>query len=478
MPIFQYDPQEGSHWGYMPLSFFAPHHFYASTGDVVGQADEFREMVKALHAAGIEVILDVVYNHTCEGDENGPTYCYKGIDNTTYYMISNDPVHHYANFSGTGNTLNCANRYVRRLMLDSMRFWVKEMHVDGFRFDLASIYSRNEDGSVNFEDPPIFGAIFADPDLARMRLIAEPWDILAFQLGKSFPGLTWFQWNGRFRDDVRRSIKGDPGMVPVMMQRMYGSDDLFPDDRMHAYHPYQSINYIASHDGFTLYDLVAYNQKRNWPNGHDNEDGMNDNFSWNCGWEGDADVPPAVATLRRRQIKNFCCVLFLSNGTPMFRAGDEFLKTQYGNNNPYNQDNNITWLDWNGLQKNRDIFRFFERMIGFRKAHPSLSRSRFWREDVRWYGTTGPVDYSHDSYAFAFCLLGASQDDDDLYVMVNSHWRAASFEIQEGSANQWKRVVDTWEASPCDFLDSPEPVRLSCYRVHPRSIVVLIRERK
>ena len=234
MPIFQYDPQEGSCWGYMPLSFFAPHHLYASDGDIGGQADEFREMVKALHQADIEVILDVVYNHTCEGDETGPTYGYKGIDNSTYYMMSADPAHPYANFSGTGNTLNCSNRYVRRLILDSMRYWAKEMHVDGFRFDLASIYSRNEDGSINFNDPPIFGAIFADPDLASVRLIAEPWDTGTFQLGQSFPGLTWFQWNGRFRDEIPQFLRGDPGMVPALMRRMYGSDDLFPDHRLHA----------------------------------------------------------------------------------------------------------------------------------------------------------------------------------------------------------------------------------------------------
>jgi len=476
MPIFQYDPREGSCWGYMPLSFFAPHHLYASNGDIGGQADEFREMVKALHQADIEVILDVVYNHTCEGDETGPTYGYKGIDNSTYYMMSTDPAHPYANFSGTGNTLNCSNRYVRRLILDSMRYWAKEMHVDGFRFDLASIYSRNEDGSINFNDPPIFGAIFADPDLASVRLIAEPWDTGTFQLGQSFPGLTWFQWNGRFRDEIPQFLRGDPGMVPALMRRMYGSDDLFPDHRLHAYHPYQSINYITSHDGFTLYDLVSYNQKRNWANGHDNQDGVNESFSWNCGWEGDEGAPPAVLAFRKRQIKNFCCLLFLSNGTPMFRAGDEFLNTQHGNNNPYNQDNETTWLDWEKLRENQEVFRFFQRMIAFRKAHPSLSRSRFWRDDVRWHGTSASVDLSHDSHTLAFCLLGQSQEDDDLYVMINSYWGALSFEIQEGTAGQWKRAVDTGTASPFDFLDSAEPLTSIQCRLEPQSVVVLIRE--
>jgi isoamylase len=476
MPIFQYDPQEGSCWGYMPLSFFAPHHAYASSKNLCKPHDEFRDMVKALHQAGIEVILDVVYNHTCEGDETGPVYSYKGIDNSTYYMISSDPYHPYANFAGTGNTLNCANRHVRRVILDSMRYWAKEMHVDGFRFDLASIYSRNPDGSINFDDPPIFGAISADPELSRLRLIAEPWDAAGgFQLGHSFPGLTWLQWNGRFRDDLRRFVRGDSGMVTTLMQRLYGSDDLFPDDRMNAYHPYQSVNYITAHDGFTMYDLVSYNQKRNWANGENNRDGMDENFSWNCGWEGDALVPSAVVSLRKRQIKNFCCLLLLANGTPMLRAGDEFMNSQGGNNNPYNQDNRTNWLDWEKLDENQDLLRFFQRMIAFRKSHPALSRSRFWRDDVHWYGPGGMVDMSSDSHTLAFCLHGHSQGDDDLYVMINGYWQGIYFAIQEGTVDQWKRVVDTAAAGPLDFADPPESLSSLDYLLGPRSVVVLIR---
>jgi glycogen operon protein len=476
MPIFQYDPQEGSCWGYMPLGFFAPHHAYASSKDLCRQHDEFREMVKALHQAGIEVLLDVVYNHTCEGNERGPIYSYKGIDNSTYYMISSDPYHPYADFAGTGNTLNCPNRYVRRVILDSMRYWAKEMHVDGFRFDLASIYSRNPDGSINFDDPPIFGAISTDPEISRLRLIAEPWDAAGgFQLGRSFPGLTWLQWNGRFRDDLRRFVRGDSGMVTALMQRLYGSDDLFPGDRMNAYHPYQSINYITCHDGFTMNDLVSYNQKRNWANGENNRDGMDENFSWNCGWEGDALVPSSVVSLRKRQMKNFCCLLLIANGTPMLRAGDEFMNSQGGNNNPYNQDNRTNWLDWEMLNKNQDLFRFFQRMIAFRKSHPALSRSRFWREDVHWYGPGRMVDMSPDSHTLAFCLHGRSQGDDDLYVMINGYWHGINFVIQEGAVDQWKRVVDTAADGPLDFADSPESLNSLDYLVGPRSVVVLIR---
>ncbi len=372
MPVFQFDPQEGNYWGYMPLNFFAPHHDYSNEPTACRQHDDFREMVKQLHEAGIEVILDVVYNHTSEGDEHGPTYSFKGIDNSTYYLLTGDQQRPYRNDSGTGNTLHTANRAVRQLIVDSLRYWVKEMHVDGFRFDLASVFTRNADGSINLEDPPIFGQISADPDLANIRLIAEPWDAGgAYQLGSRFPGQLWMQWNGRYRDTLRRFVRGDAGMIPDLMTRLYGSDDLFPDERLHACRPWQSVNYVASHDGFTLYDLVSYNNKRNWANGHDNTDGEADD-SWNCGWEGVAGAPEEVTRLRHQQVKNFICLLMLSNGTPMFRMGDEFLQTQQGNNNPYNQDNETTWLDWRKLETHRDIFRFFQCMIAFRKAHRSI----------------------------------------------------------------------------------------------------------
>jgi len=478
MPVFQFDPQEGNYWGYMPLSFFAPHQEFSSRPEQCDQHHEFRAMVKALHDADIEVILDVVYNHTTEGDQHGPIYSYKGIDNSTYYLMSNSPDNPYENFSGTGNTLHCSNGYVRKMIVDSLRYWAKEMHVDGFRFDLASVFARNDDGSLNLTDPPIFGDILSDPELADIRLIAEPWDAGgAYQLGQSFPATRWCQWNGRFRDDIRRVVRGDGGLVPALMQRLYGSDDLFPDDRVHTFHPYQSINYVTAHDGFTLYDLVSYDGKHNEANGHGNTDGPEENYSWNCGWEGDNAVPAAVLELRRRQAKNFCCLLMLANGTPMFRAGDEFLHTQSGNNNPYNQDNSTSWLDWDQLRVNHDVFRFFRSMIRFRKAHPSLGRSRFWRDDVRWYGTGPSVDMGPDSRTLAIYLCGTSQQDVDLYLMINTSNRDETFQIQEGRPGEWKQAFDTGLTSPADFHEAADApiVGSSSYVVRSRSVVGLVR---
>ncbi len=478
MPIFQRDPQEGDYWGYMPLNFFAPHAQYASSHRADLQHIEFKNMVKAFHEADIGVVLDVVYNHTCEGDHRGPIYSFKGFDSAGYYMLSSDPANPYANYSGTGNTLNFGQAHVRKMVIDSLRYWKRGMHVDGFRFDLASVFSRNADGSLNWGEAPIFSEIAADPELGRVRLIAEPWDTAAYQLGRGFPGLTWLQWNGRFRDDVRRFVKGDTGMVPEVMRRIYGSDDLFPDSRADAYHAYQSVNYVTSHDGFTLYDLVSYDRKHNWRNGNNNQDGTDANYSWNCGQEGDEALPPPLRALRRKQVKNLCCLLFLSNGTPMFRAGDEFLNTQFGNNNPYNQDSEIGWLDWSQLRSNKDIFQFFKKMIAFRKNHPSLSRSRFWREDVSWYGVGPAVDLSHDSHSLAFCLHGASQGDDDIYAMINGYWEELEFNVQEGTAQEWKRIVDTALPSPDDFLDDGIPLERTKYLLAPRSIVVLCRPKK
>ena len=477
MPVFQRDPQEGDYWGYMPLNFFAPNAQYASARDDDEQHIEFKNMVKAFHEADLAVVLDVVYNHTSEGDHKGPIYSYKGFDVAGYYMLTGDPASPYANYSGTGNTLNFGQAHVRQMVMDSLRYWKQEMHVDGFRFDLASVFSRNTDGSLNWVDAPIFSQIAADPELGKLRLIAEPWDTGAYQLGRSFPGITWLQWNGRFRDDLRRFVKGDAGMVPDLMRRIYGSDDFFPDSRADAYHAYQSVNYVNSHDGFTLYDLVAYNQKRNWANGLNNQDGTDDNYSWNCGHEGDDGVSAEVMALRRQQVKNFCCLLMLSNGTPMFRAGDEFLNTQFGNNNPYNQDNPTGWLDWSQLRANQDMFRFFKSMIAFRNNHPSISRSRFWREDVAWYGSGAMADLSHDSRSLAFCLHGASQDDDDLYVMVNAYWEKLEFEVQEGTAQEWWRIVDTAVPSPGDFSGGGVALGSASYVVAPRSVVVLVREK-
>ncbi|TWU50551.1 Glycogen debranching enzyme [Rubripirellula tenax] len=480
MPVFQFDPDDGNYWGYMPLALFAPHHDYASDKHGCKQRDEFRTMVRQLHAAGIEVLLDVVYNHTCEGDHAGPVYSFKGIDNSTYYVASQDSQRPYANFSGTGNTLHTANRSVRRLIVDSMRYWVQEMHVDGFRFDLASIFTRGSDGAINTDDPPIVGQIGAEDDLADIRLIAEPWDASgAFQLGRGFPGMRWMQWNASFRDCVQCFVRGDAGMIGELMTRLYGSCDLFPDERFYAYRPFQSVNYVSSHDGLTMADLMSFTGKNNWANGHDNTDGPSD-ASCNCGWEGIEEVPAEVIQRRKQRVKNFFALLMLAAGTPMFRMGDEFMNTQSGNSNPYNQDNETSWLDWSQAKTNADVLRFVRMMIAFRQQHPSIGRSRFWRDDVVWYGTDHLVDLSPTSTRLAYCLHGVSQGDQDLYVMINNANAPARFGIQEGTIGDWTRIVDTSQQSPNDILDesSGHLVPDVFYEVAASSIVVLIRNLK
>lgn len=470
LPVHQFDPQEGNYWGYMTLNFFAPHRDYAE-GD---QVDEFRQLVKAMHEANIEVWLDVVYNHTSEGDQGGPTYSYRGIDNRSYYLLQSDR-HYYVNDTGTGNTMRCANPGPRGIILGSLIHWTQHMHVDGFRFDLASILTRNDDGSVNTLDPAVVAEISTMARYNDIKLVAEAWDIGSYQLGRTFPGQTWLQWNGKFRDDVRGFVKGEQGLVPAMMRRLYGSDDLFPDSLYDACRPYQSVNFITAHDGFCLYDLTAYNEKHNEINGHANTDGSDNNYSWNCGWEGDEEVPPEIMAMRRCQVKNFFTLLMLSNGTPMFCAGDEFLNTQHGNNNPYNQDNEITWLNWDLLEENRDIFRFFQKMIAFRTSHPTIMRSRFWRDDVRWYGVQGSPDQAGYSHTLAYFLRGASVRDDDLYVMINAYWEDLEFRIAEKSPRGWWRVVDTGLDSPNDIVSPGEEIEIIAprYSVSARSIVVL-----
>jgi isoamylase len=468
MPVQQFDPVEGNYWGYMPLSFFAPHVGY-SRGRGEDVVNEFKSMVKALHEAGIEVILDVVYNHTTELDESGPTYSFRGIDNSTYYLLEDDRSQ-YRNDCGTGNVLHCGNRYVRTMILDSLRFWVREMHVDGFRFDLASIFTRDNEGRINLNDPPIISEISSDPDFAGIRLIAEAWDLASYQLGRSFPGITWLQWNGKFRDDIRAFLRGDDDKVNALVCRLYGSDDLFPDQLIYAYHAYQSVNFVASHDGFTLYDLVSYNTKHNEANGENNADGPENNVSWNCGWEGDAGASYEVIALRKRQIKNYCCVLLLANGTPMLSAGDEFMRTQRGNNNPYNQDNETSWIDWTLRDKNPDIFRFFQRMIAFRKSHPSLCRSRFWRDDVSWHAS--------GARRIDFYLRGESQEDADMYVMINAGGEDESVSVPQQHTGPWIRVVDTSLPSPDDIVEEGGGISVNAarYLVRARSVVVLMRE--
>jgi glycogen operon protein len=476
MPIFQFDPQEGNFWGYSPISFFAAHHAYQVLDGESTELVELRELIHALHEAGIEVVLDVVYNHTGEVGADGPTYSFRGIDNSTYYLLEEDRSQ-YRNDSGCGNVLHTANRAVRTQVLDSLRYWASSIGVDGFRFDLASLFTRTEDGRIDLEQAPIISEISSHPALSDTRLIGEAWDMSAYQLGRSFPGVSWLQWNGRFRDEVRAFVRGDPGYVPALIRRLYGSDDLFPDSLMDAYHPYQSVNFVTCHDGFTLYDVVAYDRKHNEANGEGNRDGNDLNFSWNCGWEGDAGAPDEVLALRGRQARNLFCLLMLANGTPMFRAGDEFLQTQGGNNNAYNQDNRTSWIDWTRRNLNRDFFRFAKSMIAFRKAHPSIARSRYWREDVTWHGVGPEPDLRPESHSLAYHLRGSSEGDTDLYVMINAWWEDLEFEIQaEGS---WLRVVDTSLASPDEIADAGKemPVGSERYSVRARSVVVLLQAR-
>ena len=462
MPVHQFDPQEGNYWGYMTLNFFAPHAGYASDGTAEGAIAEFRSMVEALHKAGIEVFLDVVYNHTAEMGVDGPTYCFRGIDNSSYYALDPQDMSRYVNYSACGNDLRAAHPVVRRLVVDSLSHWAREMGVDGFRFDLASVFARNDDGSLNLDDPPIIVEISRDPDLADVRLIAEPWQGQfgsGYLMGRAFPGRSWRQWNDHFRDAARSFVKGDAGLVAAIMTRLYGSTDLFPDDKIDALRPYQSINYVDCHDGFNLCDLVSFT-----------DDGQR---SWDCGEAGLDGTSSEVAALRRRQVKNFCCLLMLSNGTPMFVAGDEFMNTQQGNSNPWNQDNEVTWLDWSLADANRDILRFFRMMIAVRKAHRSIGRSTGWGTDVAWHGTGAMPDPAPASRSLAFHLRDPTPQKADLYVMINAFWQNLTFEIQ--APGPWRRVVDTALPSPADIAApaAEPPVADNRYTVAGRSVVVL-----
>jgi glycogen operon protein len=463
LPVHQFDPQEGNYWGYMTLGFFAPHAGYAQDGTAESAIAGFRSMVAELHKAGIEVFLDVVYNHTTEMGVGGPVYSFRGIDNSSYYALDPQDLGTYANYSACGNDLRTAHPVVRRLVVDSLRYWAREMGVDGFRFDLASIFARDDDGSLNLEDPPIISEITGDPDLAGVRLIAEPWQGQpggGYLMGRAFPGRSWRQWNDHFRDTARGFVKGDEGLVPALMTRLYGSTDLFPDDKSDAFRPYQSVNFIDCHDGLNLCDLASFTNDAQ--------------HSWDCGHSGLAGTPPEVAALRRRQVKNFCSLLLLSNGTPMFVAGDEFMHSQNGNDNPWNQDNETTWLDWSLVETNSDMLRFFRMMIAFRKAHPSIGRSTGWASEVSWHGVGAAPDLTSSSHTLAFHLRGGAVGDADLYVMINAYWQDLTFEIQ--APGPWRRIVDTALPSPSDILDASAapPVSGSRYDVSPRSVVILL----
>ena len=466
-------------WGYNTIGFFAPKASYASRNRDSDPVREFKEMVKALHKAGIEVILDIVFNHTGEGDERGTTYSFRGLDNSIYYII--DPVTGmYHNYSGCGNTVNCNHPNVRDLILECLHYWVTEMHVDGFRFDLAAILGRGRDGSV-LADPPLIERIAHDPILANTKLIAEAWDAAGlYQVGR-FPAWgRWAEWNGHFRDDVRRFLRGEDGLVSALATRLSGSADLYQGS---GRAPYHSINFITSHDGFTLRDLVSYNEKHNWENGEENRDGSDANFSWNCGEEGPSD-DPEINALRRRQMKNHAALLLLSHGVPMILAGDEFGRTQGGNNNAYCHDNPISWINWQPTRESQDLLRFFKRLIEFRKQHPNLRRSSFDyhpgenHPHIRWHGIqANQPDWSEHSRSLALELYG-NPADRDIYIIVNAYHGPLTFQLPRLLfRQQWLRVLDTAFDAPRDIVEPgreerrPDPSR---YSAAPRSVVVLI----
>jgi isoamylase len=465
-----------NYWGYQPVSFFAPKASYSRDGGPGESVRAFKEMVKALHEAGIEVILDIVFNHTAEGDERGATFSWRGLDNPTYYLL--DPEGRYLNYSGCGNTLNCNHPVVRFMILAALRYWVTEMHVDGFRFDLASILGRGRDGEV-LPNPPILEAIAADPVMAHVKLIAEAWDAAGlYQVGR-FPSWgRWAEWNGRFRDEVRRCVKGDPGMSGLLATRLAGSSDLY---RSSHRAPFHSINLVTSHDGFTLRDLVSYNEKHNEENGEGNADGQNDNLSWNCGAEGPSS-DPEVNALRARQTRNFLTLLLLAQGVPMILAGDEMGRTQGGNNNAYCQDDETSWLDWSLLETNAELFRFTARLVRFRRSHPSLRRRAFFEDEpgpaVAWHGVRlGEPDWTGESRTLGMHLLG-SNGDDPIFLFVNAHWERNPFELpRPGPGRRWRRFVDTTLAPPEDAAEPGAEAGLPSGRTYvagPRSVVVLV----
>ncbi len=477
------DPRSGkplrNFWGYNSIAFAAVKASYASNGAEHGQVHEFREMVRALHTCGIEVVLDVVFNHTGEGDYRGRTSSFRGLDNRLYYMLT--PGGQYLNFSGCGNTVNCNHPVVRQLLINCLRFWVADMHVDGLRFDLASVMGRDYQGNVLVE-PPVVELISEDSVLADTKLIAEPWDAVGlYQVGHFPYGRRWSEWNGLYRDQVRRFWRGEEGMAGPLATRLCGSPDLYETS---GRSPQHSINFITCHDGFTLWDLVSYNVKHNEINGEGNRDGMDANYSWNCGVEGPTD-DPGVLGLRRRQVRNLLATLLLSQGVPMLLAGDEFLRTQQGNNNAWCQDNEVSWVDWSLVNSNADFLRFVREMIALRRRHPALRRHTYLREgDVIWHGVEPfKPDFTWHSRTVSLVLDGSRtgrERDSDLYMVFNAWREALNFTVPPAPQGKpWRRVIDTALASPLDIVgpgEGPQVAVGSAYPVAPFSVVVLIGE--
>jgi glycogen operon protein len=475
-----------NYWGYNTLNFFAPQSLYSHLGGDKGQqVIAFKEMVRALHQAGLEIILDVVFNHTIEGSHLGPTLSFRGIDNDIYYLLKDDK-RYYKNFSGVGNSLNCNQPIVRDFILDCLRYWVQEMHVDGFRFDLATTLSRDRWGHVS-GNPALPARIAEDPLLRTAKIIAEPWDIEGYQVGH-YPGGRWVEWNDKYRDQVREYWRGDPGLTSALATRLAGSADLY---HANGRAPNHSINFVAAHDGFTLNDSVSYNQKHNEANGEDNRDGHDHNISYNFGVEGPT-ADPEIEAIRSQQVKNFWATLMLSQGTPMINGGDEFRRTQRGNNNAYCHHNEISWYDWRFLEKYADIYRFARHVIALRTAHPVFRRTTFFTgldlnenqfNDIHWYGSHGQDAAWDPTDQYLMCTIegskeetGAHEDDVDVLMMFNSNVEARLFELVPAPhQGKWHRIVDTSRPSPDDICREDKAVEIesNTYEVKPRSMVVM-----
>ena len=482
MPIFEFDEMQNyrevdgnklyNYWGYNSVSFFAPNTSYTATTEYNREGNELKNLIQDFHREGIEVFLDVVFNHTAEGNEQGPFFSFKGFDNNIYYLLTPDGK--YYNFSGCGNTLNCNHPIVHQMILDCLRYWVTTYRIDGFRFDLASILGRNEDGSP-MNKPPLLQAMAFDPILGDVKLIAEAGDAGGLYQVGSFPAWNrWAEWNGRYRDDIRRYLKGDAGMAQAAAQRLVGSRDIYePQSRKNA-----SVNFITCHDGFTLWDLYSYNEKHNEKNGEHNMDGANDNNSWNCGAEGDTR-DPAVNALRRRMVRNAFALLMCSRGIPMFLAGDEFCNTQFGNNNAYCQDNITSWLDWNLLEKNQEIFNFFQHMIRFRMEHrilrTNLSDGVSGFPDISFHGVTPwrQEPYSdHDRYVgVLFAGWERETGPQVIYVASNAYWEELQVELPQLPASMcWELVTDTFE----EELLPGRRLSGTGIAIRPRSVMIFV----
>lgn len=495
LPVFDFDDTavlrdyEGNqlvnYWGYSTVGFFSPHHGYCTSDDSGMQVNEFRDMVKALHKAGIEVILDVVFNHTDEGNEKGPIISFKGIDNSTYYYLTgeNGSKEFYFDYTGCGNTFNCNHPIGEKFILDCLRYWVNEMHVDGFRFDEASVLSRGEDGAP-LEHPPVIWAIELDEILADSKVIAEAWDAAGlYQIGY-FPGDRWAEWNGKYRDAIRRFIRGDEGVIGEVASRITGSADLY---QWRQHQPTNSVNFVTAHDGFTLHDLVSYNEKHNWANGEENNDGANDNLSWNCGAEGETD-DPAILALRNKQMKNFAVIQMLSIGVPMMVAGDEFGRSQNGNNNTYCQNNETNWINWDRVKTNSELVRFWSELMKIRQSYLHHFRGNYFQgrvnkfgvQEIAWYGPyLDTPDWDNPQTRFLSVTLGDVEETGDntlnTHIMMNMAPDPVEFQIPEFKGLTWYRSIDTALDSPKDINTSNSKVKIqNSYLVSDRSIVVLV----